>query len=301
MSRTLAPLFAGCLAVGALTQSSGAAPESFELPPLMQPAAAEHPGKLVWAELVTPDLAAAERFYGGVFGWTFQDIRIGDDTTYAVAKLGDAPVAGLVRRPVPSDARQQAAWLPFLSVSSVAGTGQRVLEHGGKELKPLRAYRMRGKQAIYADPQGAAFAVLNSHSGDPPDVLPAPGEWIWGAVMTRNPDSDAAFYQDVFGYEVFELPTDARGEHLLLASENYARASVNPLPQPGDVQPHWIGFVRVIDVPQAADAAKRLGGRVLVEPHNDRHGGTVALLADPAGAAIGVMDWIQTAPPGAAN
>jgi uncharacterized protein len=89
--------------------------------------------------------------------------------------------------------------------------------------------------------------------------------------------------------------------HLLLASENYARASVNPLPAARDVQPHWIGFVRVMDVPQAADAAKRLGGRVLVEPHNDRHGGTVALLADPAGAAIGVMDWIQTAPPGAAE
>jgi predicted enzyme related to lactoylglutathione lyase len=276
------------------------APQSFELPPLMQPAAAGHPGKLIWAELVTPDLAAAERFYSGVFGWTFHGVRTGD-SNYAVAKIGDAPIAGLVERPVQPDKPAQSAWLPFLSVLSVEEAGKRVLEHGGKELEPPRAYELRGTQAIYADPQGAVFAVLNSKSGDPPDVLAASGEWIWGAVMTRDPDSDAAFYQDVFGYEVFDLPSDARGQHLLLASEDCARASVNPLPQAKDVQPHWIGFVRVGDVPHAADAAKRLGGRVLVEPHKDLHGGTVALVADPAGAAIGVMDWTETTTTGAAQ
>lgn len=290
-------LAAALLAVAAVAQTASAAPQSFELPPLMQPPAPEHPGKLIWAELVTPDLAAAERFYGGIFGWTFHDIRAGEKT-YAIAKLGDAPVAGLVQKPFERDSQRQPVWLPFLSVTNVQEAGQRIVDHGGKELKPPRAYRQRGKQAIYADPQGAVFAVLNSHSGDPPDVVAAPGEWIWGAVMTRDPESDAAFYQDVFGYEVFVLPSDARGEHLLLASENYARASVNPLPQANDLQPHWIGFVRVTDVPRAAEAAKTLGGSVLVEPHPSRHGGMVALLADPAGAPIGVMDWTETTPPG---
>jgi predicted enzyme related to lactoylglutathione lyase len=298
--RTLPLLFAGLLVFAAPPRSTAESPRSFELPPLMQPPAAGHPGKLIWAELVTPDLAAAKRFYGGIFGWTFQDIS-GGDTHYAVAKLGDVPIAGLVERPAQPDKGAQAAWLPFLSVSNVQEAGQRILEHGGKEVTPPRTYKLRGEQATYADPQGAAFAVLNSHSGDPPDVLAAPGEWIWGAVMTRDPNSDAAFYQDVFGYEVFELPSDARGEHLLLASEDSARASVNPLPQENDMQPYWIGFVRVSDVPHAADAAKTLGGRVVVEPHQDLHGGTVALLADPSGAAIGVMDWTQTTPQGAAK
>jgi len=295
--RTFPLLFAAVLAVAAVTRSARAAPDSFEFPPLMQPPAAELPGKLIWAELVTPDLVAAKRFYGGIFGWTFHDIRAGD-ANYTIVKLGDAPIAGLVQRPVQTDKQEQAAWLPFLSVSSVQETGQRILEHGGKELTPPHAYRMRGKQAVYADPEGAVFGVLNSHSGDPPDVLAAPGEWIWGALLTRNPDSDAAFYQDVLGYEVFELPDDDSSQHLLLASEDYARASVNPLPRAGEGQPHWIAFVRVLDVPRAAEAAKSFGGRVLVEPHQDRHGGTVALLADPTGAAIGVMDWTETTPPG---
>ena len=282
------------LCVGAVSGAATAAPAPLELPPLMQPAVAEHPGKVIWAELVTPDLAAAERFYGGLFGWTFHDMRT-SHTVYAVARLGNAPIAGLVQRPPRAGA--QSAWLPFLSVSSVHEVGRLVVAKGGTELTSPHAYRMRGQQAIYADPQGAVFAVLNSHSGDPPDVLAAPGEWIWSVLMARDPASDAAFYQDVFGYEVFELPSDARGEHLLLTSEQYARASVNPLPGADHRQPHWTEFVRVIDVARAAELARGLGGRVLVEPHPDRHGDTVALLADPAGAAIGVMEW--NAAPGA--
>jgi hypothetical protein len=30
---------------------------------------------------------------------------------------------------------------------------------------------------------------------------------------------------------------------------------------------------------------------VVVEPHVDRHGGRVALVADPAGALVGLMEW----------
>ena len=50
------------------------------------------------------------------------------------------------------------------------------------------------------------FAVLASTSGDPPDVLAAPGEWIWSSLITSDADADAAFYQALFDYEVFDLP-----------------------------------------------------------------------------------------------
>ncbi len=266
-----------------------------ELPPLMEPQVQEHPGKFIWAELLTPDLSAAERFYGGLFGWTFHDVRLGD-ITYATARIDGAPVAGLVQRPVRPDRPAQPAWLTFLSVPNVQQVGQAIVTNGGKQLAPPRAYRQRGRQAVYADPQGAVFAILNSHSGDPPDVMAAPGEWIWTALVTRDPDADAGFYQQVFGFEVYPLPRGARGDHLVLATEQFARASVNPLPRDG-MAPHWVDFVRVEDVGRAVDKARSLGGKVLVEAHADRHGGTVALLADPAGAAIGVMDWTQTSPP----
>jgi uncharacterized protein len=289
----------GIAAAAAATTAAAAGSTRFELPPLMQPpVAAEHPGKLIWAELVTPDIAASKRFYGGLFGWSFEDIHAGT-VDYSVVRLNGAPIAGFVHRTGRPD-QPHPAWLTFLSVASVRAAAQQILAHGGRQLVAPRAYRQRGQQGVYADPQGAVFAVLNSHSGDPPDVLAAPGEWIWSALVTRDPSTDAAFYQDVFGFEVFELPRGARGEHLIVASQGYARASVNPLP--GDnAHPHWIDFVRVASVADTAAAASSLGGRVVVGPHRDRHGGLVALLADPAGALIGVMEWSATSDAGEAK
>ncbi len=34
-----------------------------------------------------------------------------------------------------------------------------------------------------------------------------------------------------------------------------------------------------------------LGGRILVEPRLDRHGGKVAIVADPLGAVFGLLEW----------
>jgi hypothetical protein len=150
----------------------------------------------------------------------------------------------------------------------------------------------RGREAVFADPQGATFAVLASSSGDPPDVLAAPGEWIWSSLITSDPDANAAFYQALFDYEVFDLPADKGAQHLLLASDNYARASANTLPaREPTIRPHWLNYVHVEDAVETAAKVVALGGRVLVEPRVDRHGGKVAVVADPQGARFGVLEW----------
>ncbi len=60
--RGLASLVVSALILGSAALARGA---DFELPALNSPPSAEHhPGKMVWADLVTPDLAAAEKFYG---------------------------------------------------------------------------------------------------------------------------------------------------------------------------------------------------------------------------------------------
>jgi uncharacterized protein len=267
----------------------------FELPPLVQPASTEHHvGKVIWVELVTPDLAGAKQFYSGLFGWTFRDIH-GDKIDYAVALLDGRPVGGLLQRLVPRGEHRQPAWLAFIAVPDVDAAKRTALQHGAKVVFEPRSFPQRGRQAVFADPQGAVFAVLASSSGDPADVLAAPGEWIWSSLQTKNPDTDAAFYQTLFGYDVFDVPSDDGKEHVILSSDDYARASVNPLPgKASHRHPHWLNFVRVVDAAAVAAKAVALGGRVLVEPHTDRHGGKVAVVADPKGAPFGLMEWSDT-------
>jgi hypothetical protein len=268
---------------------------SIELPPIVEPASQErHVGKLIFVQLVTPDLAGAERFYGGLFGWTFRNIRA-DRIDYAEVLLDGLPLAGMIQRKLPAGEHRQPSWLGFFAVKDVDAAKKVALRNGATVLFGPRSIPDRGREAVFMDPQGAVFAVLASTSGDPPDVLGAPGAWIWASLMTSDPDAGAAFYQKLFGYEVFWLPAREGAQHLLLSSDDYARASVNTLPGKGpDGHPHWLTYVRVEDAVKTAAKAVALGGRVLVEPRVDRHGGKVAVIADPSGAPIGLLEWAGT-------
>jgi predicted enzyme related to lactoylglutathione lyase len=265
---------------------------SFDLPPLNSPASTEHhAGKVVWADLVTPDLAAAERFYGGLLGWTFQTVHSGDPD-YAIALADGVPVGGLLQKPIPAGERRQSAWLTFFAVRDVDASKRDAIARGAKIVADTKNYPLRGRQAVLADPEGAVFAILASSSGDAPDYLARPGEWIWTSLLCQDPDTDAAFYQDIIGYDVFDLASDDGLTHLILSSDNYARVSVNAFPADSKRRhAHWLNFVRVASTADMLAKVVAAGGRVLVEPHVDRHGGLVAVVADPAGAPFGLMEW----------
>jgi predicted enzyme related to lactoylglutathione lyase len=286
-------IFALLLAAALLC--AGAAPvlaADFELPALNSPPSNEHhPGKMVWADLVTPDLAAAEKFYGTLFGWTFQGIHTGK-SEYAVAVIDGRPIAGLLQKAMPSGSRQQPAWLTFLATSDLDGIKRSAVAHGAKVVANDHSYPMRGRQCVLSDPEGAVFALLVSNSGDPPDYLPAVGEWIWSSLHAKDAGAEAAFYQQLFNYDVFEAPSEDGQVHLILSSDNYARVSANDFAQRSARRhTHWLNFVRVASATETAAKVRALGGRVLVEPREDRHGGMLAVVADPAGAPFGIMEW----------
>ncbi len=274
--------------------------QTLQLSALVVPASQEmHVGKIAFVELVTPDLGVAKRFYAGMFDWEFRDLKVGADD-YSEASLDGRLVAGLTHRKLAAGEQGQSAWLTLISVRDVNATMKLALSKGAKLLLEPRSQANRGQQAVFADPQGAVFGVLASSSGDPPDELADPGEWIWSSLSTTDPEADAGFYQDVFDYEVHDLDDDvategvpdAAPQHLLFATEDYARASANILPaQRAHARPHWLNYVHVEDVEEMCAKLISLGGRVLVEPRMDRQGGRVAVVADPMGAPFGLLEW----------
>jgi uncharacterized protein len=282
-------------AAAAIDAAPGAA---VVLPSLTQPASGEHHvGKIIWTDLVTPDLDTAKGFYGSLFRWSFREVA--GDPNYALALLDDVPVAGLFQKALAPGQSQQPAWLAFLAVRDVDAAQKRVLQQGGKVLSKPHYYPQRGRQAVVADPDGAVFAVLAAEGGDPPDYLAAPGEWIWSSLLVRDPKQETVFYKALFGYDVYDLSSEDGGEgnaqHYILSSDDYARAGLNALPADSKRRhPHWLNFIRVADATDTATKAAGLGGRVLVEPRVDRHGGHLAVLADPSGAPFGVMEWSDT-------
>jgi hypothetical protein len=264
------------------------------LPPLTQPASGEHHvGKVIWVDLVTPDIEAAKHFYGALFGWTFREVP--GDPNYTLALLDGEPLAGLFQKAISPGQVQQPNWLTFLAVRDVAAAQQAARQHGGAILVKPHNYPQRGRQAVLADPDGAVFAVLAAEGGDPTDYLAAPGEWIWSSLLVKDPKQETAFYKSLFGYDVYDLASEGDPQHYVLSGDGYARAGLNALPADSMRRhPHWLNFVRVADAAASASKAIELGGRVLVEPRIDRHGGRLAVLADPSGAIFGVMEWSDT-------
>ena len=284
----------GLAAASAMSMPAQAA--SAALPKLVSPASPTRlPGKMVFAALVTPDLIAAERFYTDLFRWRFQNAYVGR-TLLGEASFNGRVVAAIVQKSLREGRRP--AWRSFLSTKDVEKSVQVAVQHGASMLLEPHEVANLGRAALLADPQGAVFGMLTSSSGDPADTLAAPGEWIWSSLITNDPETDVAFYKAVFGYDSFDLPQPQDAKHVILASQTYARASVNPIPanHPA-LRPRWISYVRVLDMAVTVGEATKLGAHVVVPPHEDR-GGTVALIADPAGALFGLLALSDDAGPG---
>ncbi|HSC75561.1 MAG TPA: VOC family protein [Pseudomonadales bacterium] len=245
-------------------------------------------GKFVWAELVTDDLAVATRFYAGLFGWTFEEVD-----GYATAYNHDEPVAGLFYYPRAKSAAGKPRWFGYISVADVQKTGQSILAAGGKVRAPLRKLPGQdGDAMVFADPEGALFGVVHFAAGDPVDYLAETGDWIWIQLLSRDVHKAGSFYQHVANYELIKNGHANGADQFLLSSEGYARAAVMAIsPKRRDVTPCWIPSLRVDNVAATIARAQQLGGTVLVPPRPDLFAGRAAVIADPTGGAVGIMEW----------
>jgi uncharacterized protein len=116
-----------------------------------------------------------------------------------------------------------------------------------------------------------------------------PGVPCW--VDTWQPDAEAAaaFYTGVFGWECEDtMPADVPGQHFMCRLHGRDVAAIASRPQSAPPDPAWNTYVWVDDAAEAASRARAAGGTVLVEPFESLDGGRIAIVGDPAGAAIGV-------------
>lgn len=117
-------------------------------------------GSLCWTELATTDLAAAQRFYAGLFGWTFK--RSGNSSADGFTEIaaGGKFVGGILAiekdwGPMPP------AWSPYFRVGDCDVTLADAKAGGARILAGPSDLPNVGRTAFLADPQGATFAVIS--------------------------------------------------------------------------------------------------------------------------------------------
>jgi uncharacterized protein len=117
----------------------------------------------------------------------------------------------------------------------------------------------------------------------------APGVPCW--VDTWQPDADAAlsFYAELFGWEAEDtMPDGVEGTHYMCRLRGRDVAAIASRPNGAPEVSAWTTYVWVQDVDATVAKALEAGGSVLVESFDALDGGRIAVIADPAGAALGI-------------
>jgi predicted enzyme related to lactoylglutathione lyase len=107
----------------------------------------------------------------------------------------------------------------------------------------------------------------------------------WQMVAT-NPDAVAAFYRDLFGWQI--TAHNALGYREVNSGNGGTPGGIWPAPPEGGHSFVQL-FIAVTDVAQTVQQALKLGAGVVVPPTSLPDGDTIAIVADPNGMTFGVM------------
>ena len=257
------------------------------------------PGVPCWIDTQQPDRDAALRFYGAVFGWSFENHLQRGDRAYDLATLDGRVVAAIGSGP--SDTT--ATWTTYIGVDDVEAAVANVAAAGGTVVAPPLRAGSAGRLALVTDPTGANLALWEPGRRKGVERVNEPGSWNWSLLSTPDPAGAAAFYAEVFGWET---DIDAPGPKLVrlpgyadfleqFDPELRARHAAGGVPEgfsdavawilPSRGAAFWAVTFSVADADAAAQAAEQEGGRVVSGP-TDTEWTREVVLADPAGATF---------------
>src|SRR5437763_2476933 len=121
----------------------------------------------------------------------------------------------------------------------------------------------------------------------------------WIDTTQPDPDAAAAFYGDLFGWELENvMPPDSPAKYFMARLRGGDVAAVSARPEGAAEGAVWNTYVWVDDADETAARVRAAGGTVLTEPFDVFESGRMAIFADPAGAAFCV--WQPKAHRGAA-
>jgi len=263
------------------------------------------PGVPCWVDTSQPDAEAAVAFYGGLFGWEFEDVMPpGSERPYFVGRLPGGDAAAVTT--VPPGAPPQAVWNTYVWVADADETADKVRTAGGQVIMEGDVGEA-GRMAVFADPAGSVFRVWQPGAHRGAGVVNEHGSLNFNNLLTRDLEGARAFYGAVFGWEALPMgeggfwalpeygdflerrrPGMRAGMAEMGAPARFEEAVATfgaiPDDQP-DTPSHWGLTFAVNDADAIAARAEELGGRVVVPPF-DAPWVRMTILADPQGATF---------------
>ena len=249
------------------------------------------PGAFCWVELATLDVAAAKKFYGALFGWTFADFPMGEFGEYTIFRINDRDVAAAY--PMMPDQREQGIppnWLSYVSVTSADDIAAKVPTLGGTVMAPPMDVFDMGRMVVLQDPTGGVLATWQPKTHKGFGLTAEAGTFCWSELWTPDPAKAKTFHTSLFGWNTDIMPAMSGGDYTIFkAGEIGVGGMLDSTQVPGNIPPHWLPYFVVTDCDAAVEKAKAEGGKAHMTPIDIPNVGRFAALADPQGAAFAVL------------
>jgi predicted enzyme related to lactoylglutathione lyase len=250
-------------------------------------------GQFVWYELMTPDTAAAEKFYATIMGWTPSEVS-GGPMPYTLFSVGDAPSAGMMAQM--EDARKAGvppSWPGYVHVDDVDATAAKAIQLGGKSHHGPTDIPGVCRFAVLADPQSAVFGVMKWVSpgpGDAPARAPmSRGFAGWHELMADDWPTEFDFYAALLGWTKGDaVDIGEMGTYQLFAAGAGAVGGMFNKPAAVPV-PFWLYYVCVGPIAEAVERVTSAGGKILIGPMEVPGGAWIVQCTDPQGATFALL------------
>jgi hypothetical protein len=244
------------------------------------------PGTFSWAELSTSDLDGAIALYTDLFGWDVAKEDIPGGGVYAMFRLNGKDVAAA------SPQRDEEKGVPphwnvYVTVDDAEQTAKQAEASGGTIVAPAFDVMEFGRMAMIADPTGAVFSVWEPKTNIGAHLLGEQGALSWCELLTTDTAKAGAFYTELFGYER-EPFGPAEGNYTVFKKGETQIAGMMPVPMEG-MRSNWGLYFTTADVDAVAGKVLKAGGQAMLQPEDMPGVGRIAVLADPQGAAFGVI------------
>jgi predicted enzyme related to lactoylglutathione lyase len=241
----------------------------------------EH-GTFSWTDLSTPDAEASKAFYGGLFGWDFEDEPIPDGGVYVMARLGGRSAAAMFET-----SERHPAWASYVTVDDADTITARARELGASVMAEPFDVMDAGRMATLQDPTGAVFCVWQPGRSIGAEVVNGDGALSLNQLNTTDPEAAQRFYSELFGWR-FEEVQGGPGPYSAIYRGERANGGMMQIP-PGQAAPsHWLVYFGIDDIDAAAEQIGSSGGRLVVE-RMDVPGGRILVAQDPQGATFALV------------
>ena len=120
-----------------------------------------------------------------------------------------------------------------------------------------------------------------------------PGTFSWVDLATTDLEASKAFYGGLFGWKPHDSEVPGGGVYSMmrLGAADVAAIYDQPAEQrDAGVPPFWFSYVTVASADESAAAAGEAGGSVHAGPYDVLDAGRMAVIADPAGAMLGIWE-----------